>query len=416
MITVAALLTAVLVPLMSSPSGAAPICNTTPINFTPPSTPTAAILPYSPYPSTINVAGLTGTVTDVNVSLNGFNFIRPEDVDVLLVAPDGTTNLLVMSDIGGDNVPLGERAPDVNLTFDDEAAGPPPTDSVLSSGTFLPTDDDNDVDEFVPGHADPFLSPAPAPSTATTLSTFDGLSPNGTWSLYVIDDQPGPSATELGTFAGGWCIDITTANAAATCNGLTPTITGTDGNDTIVGTRSADVILAGLGDDTVNGLGGNDTICGGDGNDVLRGDSGNDTIRGDGGNDTIDGGGGDDDIGGGADDDSINANDGNDQARGDAGNDEISGGGGNDVVAGGEGNDRLTGGAGDDQVQGDAGDDRVLGGAGNDQLQGNAGADAVNAIQGDGGAFADTLNGGADPDRCFSDPGDTPPSLNDVDC
>ena len=447
----AALVAAVLVPVLSSSSGAAPVCNTTPITFTPPTNPTAAVLPYSPYPSNIVIEGLTGTITDVNVTLNGFSYVRPEDVDVLLVAPDGTTSLVVMSDIGGDNVPLGEPVENVNLTFDDEAATAAPADSQLSSGTFRPTDDDNDVDEFVPNNVDTFPA-APAPSTATALSTFDGLAPNGTWSLYIVDDQPGPPVNAR---FSGWCIDVssavttttvaptttsttsttvaptssttvapttsttvapttTTTTPAGTCAGLTPTIVGTGGNDTIVGTSGPDVIVAGDGDDTVNGFGGNDTICGGDGNDNLRGDSGNDTLRGEAGNDAINGGGGDDDISGGAGDDSINANDGTDRVVGDAGNDEISGGGGNDVVAGGIGNDRLNGGAGNDQVEGNEGDDRVVGGPGDDQLVGGTGVDRLEAV--DTPAGVDTLVGGVEADVCFSDAGDAPPSLNGGNC
>lgn len=442
-----ALLAAVLVPLVSSSSGAAPVCNNTPITFTPPSEPTPAVLPYAPYPSTIVLTGLTGTITDVNVTLNGFTYVRPEDVDVLLVAPDGTTNVVVMSDIGGDNAFPGEAVSGVNLTFDDEAASAAPTDSQLSSGSFQPTDDDNDTGdgEFVPNHADTFVAPAPAPSNATTLSTFDGLAPNGTWSLYIVDDQPGPPVSA--SFSG-WCIDVstsatttvapttssstsmsststtstvppstttsTTTQTGATCAGLTATIVGTGGNDTIVGTSGPDVIAAGGGDDTVNGFGGNDTICGGDGNDNLSGDSGNDTVRGDAGNDTINGGGGDDDIAGGAGDDSINANDGTDHAVGDAGNDEISGGGGDDFVAGGIGNDRLNGGAGNDVVQGDEGTDRVVGGPGNDQLAGNTGVDRLEAV--DSPTGADTLTGGAEADVCFSDAADVPPSLVGADC
>ncbi|HYX44246.1 MAG TPA: hypothetical protein VE760_04325, partial [Acidimicrobiales bacterium] len=217
----AALVATVLVPVVSSSSGAAPICNTAPVTFTPPSVPTAAVLPFAPYPSTINVSGVTGTISDVNVTLNGVTHVRPEDLDVLLVAPDGTTNLVVMSDIGGDNVFPGEAVSGVNLTFDDEAPAPAPTDSQLSSGTFMPTDDDNDVNEFVAGNVDSFPSPAPAPSAATTLGVFDGLSPNGTWSLYVVDDQPGPP--ELASLSGGWCLDITTADSPTTT--VAPTTT-----------------------------------------------------------------------------------------------------------------------------------------------------------------------------------------------
>lgn len=55
------------------------------------------------------------------------------------------------------------------------------------------------------------------------------------------------------------------------CDGLTPTIAGTAGNDRIVGTPGRDIIHALGGNDTVLGLGGSDTICGGVGADRLEG-------------------------------------------------------------------------------------------------------------------------------------------------
>ena len=42
----------------------------------------------NPYPSTIEVSGLTnGVITDVNVRLNDFNHTFPDDADILLAAP-----------------------------------------------------------------------------------------------------------------------------------------------------------------------------------------------------------------------------------------------------------------------------------------------------------------------------------------
>ena len=37
------------------------------------------------------------------------------------------------------------------------------------------------------------------------LSTFDRTRPNGTWSLYVVDDEANPDG---GQFAGGWTLEI----------------------------------------------------------------------------------------------------------------------------------------------------------------------------------------------------------------
>lgn len=67
------------------------------------------------------------------------------------------------------------------------------------------------------------------------------------------------------------------------CNGLRPTILGTNRRDVIVGTPGDDVIHGGAGHDRIDGGGGNDTICGGPGNDTLIGRAGRDTLIGGGG-------------------------------------------------------------------------------------------------------------------------------------
>ena len=53
----------------------------------------------SPYPSTINVSGVTGRVSKVTVALNGLTHTFPQDVNVLLVSPGGS-NVLLMSHTG----------------------------------------------------------------------------------------------------------------------------------------------------------------------------------------------------------------------------------------------------------------------------------------------------------------------------
>ena len=83
-------------------------------------------------------------------------------------------------------------------------------------------------------------------------------------------------------------------------------------------------------------------------------------------------------------------------------------------MAGGDGNDGVNGGAGNDHVLGNSGDDGVLGGPRTDTVEGNDGVDHLDAV--DPPTTADTLIGGADADRCFSDDGDTPPSLTGGDC
>lgn len=141
------------------------------------------------------------------------------------------------------------------------------------------------------------------------------------------------------------------------CDGLTPTIIGTSGNDILWGTEDRDVISGLAGNDLINGHGGNDVICGGQGDDSLDGGDGDDRLFGNLGNDEVAGGRGNDEIVGG---------------RGD---DDLSGGDGNDIISGWSNNDHLVGGDGDDQLFGGDGDDYMLGGDGHDKLRGWLGND-----------------------------------------
>ena len=51
-----------------------------------------------------------------------------------------------------------------------------------------------------------FPAPAPAYSGLTALSTFDGTNPNGTWKLWVFDEE----TNDEGRFGRGWTLHITT--------------------------------------------------------------------------------------------------------------------------------------------------------------------------------------------------------------
>ena len=205
---------------------AAPVCNTTQISINIPPQPMSAILTSTPYPSTISISGLTGTITDVDIVLNDVAHPFPEDLDVLLVAPDGT-NLLLMSDMGGNNQ-TSNLVSGIDLTLSDEAVGPIPTDTTLVTGTYRPTDDDDDPDEFLGDHSESFPAPSPAAECRTPRSrSFDGKAANGTWSLYVVDDDPGPPTPAPMGILGGWCINITTSGRAGAV------VADFDGNKTI---------------------------------------------------------------------------------------------------------------------------------------------------------------------------------------
>ncbi|MGH2615506.1 MAG: hypothetical protein ACRDJC_09730 [Thermomicrobiales bacterium] len=161
--------------------------NTAPISLLiAPGSPVSAAL----YPSPIAVSGLKGTVRDVNVRLDRLSHDDTDEVHVLLVGPGGQT-AIVMADAGG------APAIGVTLGLDDEADAPL-AKGALHPGTFLPTNI-NDA-------AIAFNAPAPTASANAALSVFDGTDPNGTWRLFVQDDN-GPK--DSGAFAGGWELEIT---------------------------------------------------------------------------------------------------------------------------------------------------------------------------------------------------------------
>jgi uncharacterized repeat protein (TIGR01451 family) len=147
--------------------------------------------PASPYPATIVVSGLTGAVGKVTVTLTGLNHSYPDDIDALLVGPQGQ-GVILMSDAGGGN----EITNALTLTFDDSADRALPDNSPLESGTFKPSN-------YPPG--DLFPAPAPEGPYGALLSNFRGASPNGAWSLYVVDDYLGGDGR-----LAGWSLTITT--------------------------------------------------------------------------------------------------------------------------------------------------------------------------------------------------------------
>jgi hypothetical protein len=149
----------------------------------------------APYPSTVDVSGFTGRVADLNLTLTGFTHEVPSDVDVLLVAPDGTTAVQVFSDAGGSNSVNG-----IDLTLDADASVTLPGSAALTSGVFAPAN-------YAP--SDTFDSPAPAVSS-TTLDAFDGVDPDGQWKLYVMDDNADVSGTDVGTI-DSWSLTISGA-------------------------------------------------------------------------------------------------------------------------------------------------------------------------------------------------------------
>jgi subtilisin-like proprotein convertase family protein len=176
--------------------------------------------PATPYPSNITVSGMSGVISKVTVTIPSISHTFPSDVDMLLVGPGGQKYIFLSDVIGGTDWV------NISYTLDDAAAGLVPSSGTPASGTFKPTNY---------GTGDAFPSPAPASpydnaataGTATFASVFNGASPNGTWSLYVVDD----AGTDIGTMATGWTLNITaqgqTCNTQACTINVPPNITTT---------------------------------------------------------------------------------------------------------------------------------------------------------------------------------------------
>lgn len=79
----------------------------------------------------------------------------------------------------------------VNYTFDDDAPTSIPTSA---SGTYRPSSNNKNL-KF------PKVSLS---RVNNTLSAFNGLSPNGTWGLYVFDD----ASSDSGRVDGGWKLSM----------------------------------------------------------------------------------------------------------------------------------------------------------------------------------------------------------------
>jgi subtilisin-like proprotein convertase family protein len=145
------------------------------------------------FPSDIAQFGMSTTITDVNVTLTGITHSFKGDLDIELVSPQGTALVLT-----SDNCAISD-ATSRTYVFDDAAAVPLNTVTACPSGTYKPSNGSA-------GTGDEVYAVTP---NATTLAEFNGQNPNGTWSLFVRDDQ----AVDTGQITS-WQLQITTAAAA----------------------------------------------------------------------------------------------------------------------------------------------------------------------------------------------------------
>ena len=108
----------------------------------------------------------------------------------------------------------------VTLTFSDIAAQIVPDSVAPTTGNYKPTNCETPVLSFAPpAPAVPYTEPGCSlirPVEQTMFGSFGLSDPNGTWSLYVRDDNGAPFAPEsvVGSIAGGWGIEFLSPTAA----------------------------------------------------------------------------------------------------------------------------------------------------------------------------------------------------------
>ena len=168
--------------------------------------------PASVYASRATAFDLDGPIREVRVTLYGFTHKFPEDVDILLMSPSGTS-VILMSDAGGQ---LEIPDPGVDITFADDASRDVPQFDQIAGGVYRPTNYDNEEQG-----QEPFPFPAPEPPYETSLSAFNGEDPTpdpdpehpdaNKWSLYISDDTAfGADGEFEGALNYGWEITIST--------------------------------------------------------------------------------------------------------------------------------------------------------------------------------------------------------------
>jgi hypothetical protein len=133
--------------------------------------------PSTSFPSTIEVSGVSGTVTDV--TLTAFGLAANQDLDMVLVGPNGA-QVMLMSDACS-----ASSAHTSVLTFSDAAPifVPQLSCSSLSKASVKPTNYEPESDNLA-------SAGGPAGPYTNSLSAFDGISPNGNWRLFLLDDAP----------------------------------------------------------------------------------------------------------------------------------------------------------------------------------------------------------------------------------
>jgi subtilisin-like proprotein convertase family protein len=210
----------------------------------------------TPYPSPITVSGLSGVVSHASVTLRGLFHTSCGDISILLVPPDRTNCVVLMSTAGGFDIgspPIGTVSVG-QLTFDDAATTRLYTIGKwwpITNGTYFPTDG---------VESNYFLIPAPPGGYSTIYSNYNtrlsglnGATPNGSWLLYVQDEAPG----NTGLITNGWSLTIATGlgisgttaaySSGAPVPGVKLTVTGSANTTGLTSTNGTYQVLVNQG-------------------------------------------------------------------------------------------------------------------------------------------------------------------------
>ena len=151
--------------------------------------------PASPFPAELFVLNSERRIiTDLDVALTGVTHQDGHHIDMFLEGPTGARSWL-MSDVCPGNAKV------MDWTIDDEAPNAFDHEESCGAGTFRARNNaqgGGDVDTFSAG--------APAPPAGTLLSAFDLTDPDGTWKLWIQDDEEGRE----GFITEGWSLEMDT--------------------------------------------------------------------------------------------------------------------------------------------------------------------------------------------------------------
>ncbi|MEG4209656.1 DUF4347 domain-containing protein, partial [Microcoleus sp. S13_B4] len=208
----------------------------------------------TPYPSAIDVSGVTGKVDSVTITLNNVqtsNSVNggPQNINLLLVGPEGQ-NVVLMS-----HVPY-ELLNNVTLKLDDNAASflynfSNSTVPTITSGNYKPSN------YSANGFRDiyPLTLPGPTPTGApegpygSTLSVFNKTNPNGTWKLYAVDanqyNAKASNATTPGNIAS-WSVNITTDGKETTTQNTPRIFSASNSNSISVSDSDSELVEVNL--------------------------------------------------------------------------------------------------------------------------------------------------------------------------